>query len=189
MELISHMPWPGVLKLFNQGNKPYPQDIKKDISKTGGKKEEIVQKLRNSIETEKGLTNQMSGSSPIPRRIWWTNYHWVVVLRFLLQTNSIVCCWSGAARTPLSSGCHRWIQEDVQWHVWRWEKTRLLITDLNMFNLQLTTPPRRRYCVFIARHPVYGWVSLAEPKQDITWLHGKDTRTLGFVPKTLGETC
>ena len=42
MTLISQMPWMDFLKLFNQGNKPYPQDVKKEITKTEVKKEEIV---------------------------------------------------------------------------------------------------------------------------------------------------
>ena len=28
MKRIPHMPWSDFLKLFNQGNKPYPQDVK-----------------------------------------------------------------------------------------------------------------------------------------------------------------
>ena len=41
---------------------------------------------------------------------------------------------------------------------------------------------------FMARHPVYGRISLAEPKQEITRRYGTDTGTLGVVSQTLEET-
>ena len=52
MKLITHMPWPDFLKLFNQGSKPYPQDVKKEITKTEVKKEEIVQTLRHNTKKQ-----------------------------------------------------------------------------------------------------------------------------------------
>ena len=54
MKHISHMPWIDVLKLFNQGNKPYPQDIKKEVTKTEVKKEELVFTLKDDTKTKKG---------------------------------------------------------------------------------------------------------------------------------------
>ena len=64
MKLISHVAWPDFLKLFNQGKKPYPHDVKKQITKTEVKKEDVVQKVRDNIEAKKGLPNQMKGSLP-----------------------------------------------------------------------------------------------------------------------------
>ena len=58
MKLISHMPWIDVLKLFNQGNKPYPQDIKKEITNTDVKKEHNVLALKDDTKTTKGWPNQ-----------------------------------------------------------------------------------------------------------------------------------
>ena len=60
MKPISHMPWSDFLKLFNQGNKPYPQDVKKEITKTEVKKEEVVLTLENDTTTKKGWPNQMA---------------------------------------------------------------------------------------------------------------------------------
>ena len=47
-----------VLKLFNQGNKPYPQDIKKETTKTDVKKEDIVWTFKHDTRTKKGWPNQ-----------------------------------------------------------------------------------------------------------------------------------
>ena len=60
MKLISHMPWSDFLKLVNQGNKPYPQDVKKAITKTEVKKAEINQTLGDDTKTKKGWPNQMA---------------------------------------------------------------------------------------------------------------------------------
>ena len=38
MKFMSHMPWSDFFIFFNQGNKPYPQDVKKEITKTELKK-------------------------------------------------------------------------------------------------------------------------------------------------------
>ena len=54
------MTWSDFLKLFNQGNKPYPQDVKQEITKTEVKKEKIVQTLRGDTTTKKGWPNQMA---------------------------------------------------------------------------------------------------------------------------------
>ena len=59
MKLISHMPWSDFLKLSNQGNEPYPQDAKKEITKTEVKKEEIAQTLRDDSKNQE----RMAGSN------------------------------------------------------------------------------------------------------------------------------
>ena len=65
-----------------------------------------------------------------------------------------------------------------------------LTTDYGYQNVQsaVNNAPRGATVFLLVRHPVYGWVSWVEPKQETTWWHGKDTRTLGFYPKQLEET-
>ena len=48
--------------------------------------------------------------------------------------------------------------------------------------------PQGQHSVFVVRHPVYGRISLAEPKQKTTGRYGTDTGTSGVVPETLEET-
>ena len=54
MKLFSHMPWIDFLKLCNQGNKPHPKDVKKEVTKTEVKKEEIVLTVKDGTKTKKG---------------------------------------------------------------------------------------------------------------------------------------
>ena len=55
MKLFSHMPWSDFHKLLNQGNKPYPQDIKKELTKTEVMKEELVQTLRDDTKAQERM--------------------------------------------------------------------------------------------------------------------------------------
>ena len=41
--------------------------------------------------------------------------------------------------------------------------------------------PQGQHSVAVVRHPVYGWISLAEPKQKTTGMYGTDTGTLGVL--------
>ena len=68
MRLISHMPWSDALKLFNQGHKPYPQYVKKDITKTEVKTEEIVLTLKDDTRTKKGWPNQMADAKDTTKK-------------------------------------------------------------------------------------------------------------------------
>ena len=54
------MPWIDFLKLFNQGNKPYPQDVKKEVAKTEVKKEEIVFTLKDDTTTKNGPNQRIN---------------------------------------------------------------------------------------------------------------------------------
>ena len=60
------------------------------------------------------------------------------------------------------------------------------MTGIDMFN-QLSAVPQRQHHLFVVRHPLYGRISLSEPKQKIAGRHGTDTGALGVVSETLEE--
>ena len=51
MKRMSHMPWSDFLKFVYQGNNNYPQYVKKEITNTEVKKEEVVQTLKDDTKT------------------------------------------------------------------------------------------------------------------------------------------
>ena len=58
MKRISHLPWMDFPRLFKQGNKPYPQDVKKEVVKTEVEKEEVVLRLKDDTKAKTGWPNQ-----------------------------------------------------------------------------------------------------------------------------------
>ena len=56
------------LKPFYQGNKPYPQDRKADLTKTEVKKGELVPTLKDDTKTKKGCLKQMADTKDTTKK-------------------------------------------------------------------------------------------------------------------------
>ena len=124
MKLIGHLSWKDVLRLFNQGSRPYLIDVKNEHIKiqieklVEGKGDKLKLANESDPSFEEGFNCQVELLNLLPHR----------------SRSAMVCFWNGVALTPLSLVCRLMSQRHVLLFDESKEKTLLLMMVFVMHN-------------------------------------------------------